>query len=608
MRFKIASIVVLSLLLTTGAMREVAAQQPSASDAALKYIPGDSLLFLYSEGNALWNGKLLEEVQKRMPPAKWARLEKSAFNAIEQWTGIPRQQLASATLVVDAWDVPQVPSAAMILASTAPLERAKLIRSLTSFFATNLKQFDDGHTGTESLQHEGVELSPIGAFPGKKLYAGLAEPTIAVIGDVDTLHKIITQKKRGKADGPLAASVQAAKGHDLALGLQLPEDLHNQLLALLQMTMGLPNMQNRPDQAQLAMGLKLIEALLDMKQMHLLFDWKQHLSLKFHIEANSEKAAVRFQRLFDTLALFGEFGIHSLEGTLPAKLTPELRDVKKLLTQVADGAVNSRTKVTGSTVDYSFHVPDGGPQLIAMTASVLARITSAADRMLLGSNLRQLAIAMHNYHNDYNKLPSPAYYASGKAVPAKPGDKPLLSWRVYLLPYLEADHLFKQFHLDEPWDSEHNKKLIPMMPKVFACPGTPDPGVGKTFFQVFAAPEKSTKPDKQMFSPMFRYGGQGITLGQLTVMDGTSNTMMIAEARNAVIWTKPDDLIIDNDESPLPEFGSNPDEDTFSVVFGDASVRSVQRSLPDRKLYERLMRQLIGRRDGLNEDTAPLMK
>ncbi|MCP2784480.1 DUF1559 domain-containing protein, partial [Salmonella enterica subsp. enterica serovar Typhimurium] len=84
----------------------------------------------------------------------------------------------------------------------------------------------------------------------------------------------------------------------------------------------------------------------------------------------------------------------------------------------------------------------------------------------------------------YNRLPSPVVYKGG-STHLQPGkneeNKPYLSWRVALLPYLEHDHVYKQFKLDEPWDSEHNKKLIPLMPKCYKVPGAPDPGEGKTY-------------------------------------------------------------------------------------------------------------------------------
>ena len=50
--------------------------------------------------------------------------------------------------------------------------------------------------------------------------------------------------------------------------------------------------------------------------------------------------------------------------------------------------------------------------------------------------------------------------------------KPLLSWRVLILPYIGNDDLYREFHLDEPWDSVHNKTLLSKMPDVYKAPGS----------------------------------------------------------------------------------------------------------------------------------------
>src|SRR5207253_5271036 len=100
-----------------------------------------------------------------------------------------------------------------------------------------------------------------------------------------------------------------------------------------------------------------------------------------------------------------------------------------------------------------------------------------AARQKSANNLKQLGLAMHNYNNTYNHLPAVAIKdTKGKA---------LLSWRVAILPFVEEEKLYKEFHLDEPWDSAHNKKLLGKMPKLFA------PVMGKTkqphstYYQVF---------------------------------------------------------------------------------------------------------------------------
>ena len=82
---------------------------------------------------------------------------------------------------------------------------------------------------------------------------------------------------------------------------------------------------------------------------------------------------------------------------------------------------------------------------------------------------------MHSYHDTYKRLPPAAVYDKN--------GKPLLSWRVLLLPYLEQKNLYMQFKLDEPWDSPHNARLAKTLVKVFAPLED-----GKTHYRVFTGP------------------------------------------------------------------------------------------------------------------------
>ena len=106
------------------------------------------------------------------------------------------------------------------------------------------------------------------------------------------------------------------------------------------------------------------------------------------------------------------------------------------------------------------------------------------------NNLKQIGLAMHNYHARHKTFP-PAYTVD------KDG-KPLLSWRVLILPYLEQDALYKEFHLDEPWDSEHNRALIDRMPTTYLCPGGSSKRAdrGKTTYLTRAARRRSFRDPK----------------------------------------------------------------------------------------------------------------
>jgi hypothetical protein len=182
------------------------------------------------------------------------------------------------------------------------------------------------------------------------------------------------------------------------------------------------------------------------------------------------------------------------------------------------------------------------------------------------NNLKQMGIAWHNYHDTYNHFPSNEVSKDGKA---------LLSWRVQLLPYLEEEALYKQFKLDEPWDSDHNKKLVDKMPKLYSpVRGKADPGL--TFYQVFTGKGGLIK------------SGQKLTLAGIT--DGSSNTLLCVESAKPVIWTKPEDL--DFDGKKVPALGGVFDG-KFHGVMCDGSVRRFKKGADDD-----VLRRLIGPQDG----------
>jgi hypothetical protein len=148
----------------------------------------------------------------------------------------------------------------------------------------------------------------------------------------------------------------------------------------------------------------------------------------------------------------------------------------------------------------------------------------AARRSTAICNMKGFVIALQNYH-DVNKH----FPAAAGAQSKNQG----LSWRVQILPFLAEEELYSQFHLDEPWDSEHNRKLIPKMPDIFQDPGCDSPD-GKTSILAVLGPDTG-----------FGDGHREFTLKDLK--NGTSHTPMVveADAEEAVTWTKPDDWQFD---------------------------------------------------------------
>ena len=243
------------------------------------------------------------------------------------------------------------------------------------------------------------------------------------------------------------------------------------------------------------------------------------------------------------------------------------------------------------------------PQAAAPASSV----ANSAQRRRSLNNLKQIVLAIHNYHDTYNQTPTDIVSKDGK---------PLLSWRVEILPYLEQTQLYNSFHRDEPWDSEHNFKLLAKMPDVFRV-GIEPKDSSHTYYQRFAialpvygaamggAGGPGGAPPGGLGSaaagaglggppPM---GGMGVTTflrfpnfpGEIT--DGTSNTVAVIEAGRPVPWTKPADFAYDRNK-PLPRMFS-----PFSNVHNMATYDGAARALrPD--LSEKVLRLLIDPNDG----------
>jgi hypothetical protein len=179
------------------------------------------------------------------------------------------------------------------------------------------------------------------------------------------------------------------------------------------------------------------------------------------------------------------------------------------------------------------------------------------------NNLKQIAIAFHAYHDANNFLPGDILDKDGK---------PLLGWRVAILPYLEEGDLFNQFKMDEPWDSPNNKKLIERLPRIYA-PVRVKAKAGETFYQVFTGEDALFGPKKKP--------------SLVSITDGTSNTGMVFEAGEPVIWSKPADLPFDQNK-PLPKLGGMFDGECH-VAMCDGSVKHLKKKPDEQQLKYLIM-------------------
>ena len=207
-----------------------------------------------------------------------------------------------------------------------------------------------------------------------------------------------------------------------------------------------------------------------------------------------------------------------------------------------------------------------GESAASLVASALPSIRSARSAALEASsnnNKKQIALAMHNFHSARGAFPA-GYNADEQG-------QPLLSWRVHVLPYLEQASLYEKFHLDEPWDSPHNKKLIESMPNVYLSPNSTAEAGKTTYLGVGGADGVFVRPQPD--------GLLGTRMREIT--DGVSKTVLTVETVDeaAVIWTKPGDFA-PGKKDPWKNLRRG-QLGGVTVGYADGSVRQIPKDTPD---------------------------
>jgi prepilin-type processing-associated H-X9-DG protein len=170
-----------------------------------------------------------------------------------------------------------------------------------------------------------------------------------------------------------------------------------------------------------------------------------------------------------------------------------------------------------------------GP-MIALLLPAVQAAREAARRMACSNRLKQLGLAMHNYHDVHRRFP-PA------AGPRTDGEADV-SWRVALLPFCEQRALYDKYDFSQPWDSEQNLKLAEAIPATFLCPSSP-------------IRFKTVKGHKIPCANYVMVSGEQTISGRAgsgtrfrDIKDGMSNTLMLVEmvGDDCPAWTEPVDL------------------------------------------------------------------
>jgi hypothetical protein len=524
--------------------------QPAAklsSDLAL--IPGEALGFVHVRVAEIWKSDAMTETRKffqKAGPKALALLD-------TDFTPAP-STLERMTLVALPFKEQPEPRLVSIFAFSAPFDSAKVRKQ----YMPNAKEVK---AGTKSY------------FEEKSIGAAIYFPndTTIVLGDGETLPQFLSLGN--KSDSPLKSAIETASTKAMTgclnlKALPIPPDLMNDV----------------PED---------FRPLFKAERLLLSAEMNKEVTLSIQLGFPTAEAAKEGEKGVRKAADFGRQALAEPKAQAEKLVAGKKNaDGNRNLEQLAEAiggvamlaAVNSLDefladpplKVTGTNLGATVSLPVWATQYIGVSLlsaglalPAVQKVREAAARTQSTNNLKQIALAMHSYH-DVNGTFPPA------AICDKKGKK-LLSWRVAILPFIEQDNLYKQFKLDEPWDSEHNKKFSSVMIKTYTDPRSTDSS-GKTHYKLFVG--KDTP-----FNWVASMKLAGIT-------DGTSNTIMVVAAGDPVEWAKPDDFEFDP-EKKLPDL-SKP----FPILLAamcDGSVRAIRTDMKD---FDKLMKLLIQANDG----------
>ena len=222
-----------------------------------------------------------------------------------------------------------------------------------------------------------------------------------------------------------------------------------------------------------------------------------------------------------------------------------------------------------------------GGILVALLLPAVQAAREAARRSQCSNNLKQIGLAMHNYHDSYKSFPP--------AVIADDNGRPMRSWRVAVLPYIESNPLYDMYDQDVPWDDPNNQIVVNTPLAAYRCPSDP-PSSG-------ALPMCDTS--YVMVVGKSTLGGEPNEAVKFAdIPDGSANTILVIEVGGSGIpWGEPRDVTVEE----AVTFITNPAASQFNpihpgcvnVLMADGSVRLISNVIDPG-----MLRALLTRDDG----------
>ncbi len=548
-RYRPLLIIGLLAVFATPGSRHLAAAPPSEElKEVLSWVPSDSALFLHVDVAAIWKSQQIEAVRKANPQKIYDKLKE-----LSDAVGVAPDDIQTLTLFMPKLKGPgdqQAICASVTLSKpysgkqvVAALNALAEIKKIPDEFGfKKFKKVSDGIYAIEEPVRGRPKGENVEAL--KTLFLFNNPRRMTILGPMGNE----LAKPSDVKSGPISEAVAAASdGVTIALGVNfasLPDEIRQ---------------DNVPPQVEPFKPILHADAVIGTAKLTDTLQVQVAIKTETRPKAlEAEKSIGVFKILIETLL---SAGIQEIKGKEGNEKLVGLANQTIAMVKGMKISSNEKQAMAALTMPKDFD--------ISPIFSLFDQTSSAVARASTSNNMKQLGLAMHNYHDTFTTFP-PAATLGRKG-------KPLLSWRVAILPYIEQEVLYRKFKLDEPWDSEHNKKVFDEnpMPKVFEVVGTTKPGSKDTHFQVF-------RGNGGMFDLV-----QGFKIQSIT--DGTSNTMMIVSAKTAVPWTKPDDIEYDP-KNAKPHDWFLWVNDTTLVGFADGSVRNFAKTIKAASLHAMITR------------------
>jgi hypothetical protein len=508
--------------------------EPSAGlqVADLDLIPGDAQFFVMVRVADVWNTEL---VKKGLAEAlKQAPLGDDPVAALQQMTGTSPADITRTTVVMtDA----QNQVGWVLVSASKPFDRGRLMPLIFKGQQPQKAQLAGKTVAVEAAQ---------GPNPQRTAVFFLND-TLMLIGPEVGVERCLSQLDGKRAAGPLDEAIKRANEN------------HMVLLA------GTPPPGLLPQAGKdLPPQLEGARPLLDAQGVTLTLDLKDLLALNLGVRLPDEGKGQEAKAGLESLVKVARSALPELNKELAQVLPPQT--AQQVYKQIETTLGNLKVEQAGASVNVQASV-----DVVALANAVGPAVPELVKKIQGGSvaavhtnNLKQIALAMVNYADSHGGQFPPA------VIYSKDG-KPLYSWRVELLPYMEQIQLYQAFKKDEPWDSPANKRLLASLPPVYRLPGDMNTE-GKTPYQVFVGPN-TPWPDVRTGPRM-----------PADFTDGTSNTILVVDAKKQVPWTAPEDIALRPGMSPRSLLGTMLSPGGFFAALADGSVHKMSLQISDRTL------------------------